>query len=148
VHFCDRVVSDEFLKLAGPNAEGVICAYPWNPNRSDPKLETFKGAFKKRWGVEPDTDAAHDGINMIIWAIQTAGLNRAKIRGVLACRPDPFLGVTGDIPLSSALDDGGDGFLTFRVQGRWVSHAREGLDILRGKVIEKPRAGREHASVS
>ena len=149
VYFCDRVVSDEFVKLAGPNAEGVICTYPWDPNRSDPKLDTFRDAFKKRWGVEPDTYAAHayDGINMIIWAIQTAGLNRARIRDVLAYRPDPIPGVTGDVPLSSALDDGGDVFLACREQSRWVFHSREDLEIPRGKVIEKPRAERQQASV-
>ena len=143
------MVSDEFVKLAGPNAEGVICTYPWDPNRSDPKLETFKNAFKRRWGVEPDTYAAHayDGINMLLWAIQTAGLNRAKIRDGLAYRAEPFPGVTGDIPLSSALDDGGEVFLAFREQGQWVFHSREDLDIPRGKVIEKPRAERQQASV-
>jgi len=84
---------------------------------------------------------------MIIWAIQTAGLNRARIRDVLAYRPDPFPGVTSDIPLSSALDDGGDVFLAFREQGRWVFHSREDPDMPRGKVIEKPRAERQQASV-
>ena len=47
---CDRCVSDELVRIAGPNAEGVICTYPWDPNRSDPKLDTFRDAFKKRWG--------------------------------------------------------------------------------------------------
>jgi branched-chain amino acid transport system substrate-binding protein len=30
---CDRTVSDEFVRLAGPNAQGVVAAYPWNPAR-------------------------------------------------------------------------------------------------------------------
>jgi branched-chain amino acid transport system substrate-binding protein len=146
---CDRAVSEEFLKIAGKNAEGVICGYPWDPDRKDPNFLAFKEAFKKRWGIEPDTYAAHayDGINMLIWAIQTAGLNRARIRDVLAYRPEPFPGVTGDIPLSSALDDAGEVFLAIREQDKWAYHSREDLGISRGKVIEQMRVDREPASV-
>lgn len=149
VLFCDRAVSDEFLKVAGPNAEGVLCTYPWNPDRQDPKLEAFKQAFKRRWGVAPDTYAAHayDGANMLIWAIQTAGLNRAKIRDVLAYRAEPFPGVTGDIPLSSAMDDAGEVFLTRYEGGRWKFFSRDDLGIPRGRVIEQMRVERQHASV-
>jgi ABC-type branched-subunit amino acid transport system substrate-binding protein len=149
VYFCDRAVSDEFLQIAGKNAEGIVCTYPWNPDRQDPKLDAFRKAFRERWGVEPDTYAAHayDGINMLIWAIQTAGLNRAKIRDVLAYRPDPFPGVTGDIPLSSALDDAGEVFLARRENGRWKYFSREDWGIPRGKVLDKPRVEREQASL-
>jgi ABC-type branched-subunit amino acid transport system substrate-binding protein len=149
VFFCDRAVSDEFLKIAGANAEGVICTYPWNPDRKDPKLDAFRAAFKQRWGAEPDTYAAHayDGMNMLIWAIQTAGLNRAKIRDVLAHRAEPFPGVTGDIPLSAALDDAGEVFLAFRESGQWKYYSREELGIPRGPVIDKPRVEREQASI-
>lgn len=148
VFFCDRAVSPDFVRIAGKNAEGIWCTYPWNPDRQDPKLEAFKKAFKERWGVEADTYAAHayDGVNMFIWAIQTAGLNRAKIRDVLAHRPDPFPGVTGDIPLSSALDDAGEVFLTRRENGKWHFYSREDLGIPRGKVIDRMRVEREEAS--
>ena len=144
---CDRAVSEDFLKIAGQNAEGVICTYPWNPDRKDSKLAAFRETFKKRWGVAPDTYAAHayDGMNMLIWAIQTAGLNRAKIRDVLAYRPDPYRGVTGDIPLSSALDDAGEVFLTRRENGQWKYYSREDWGIPRGEVIEKMRVARETA---
>jgi ABC-type branched-subunit amino acid transport system substrate-binding protein len=145
---CDRAVTDEFVKIAGKNAEGVICGYPWNPQRKDPKLDAFREGFKKRYGVAPDTYAAHayDGINMLIWGIQTAGLNRAKIRDVMAYRTDSFPGVTGDIPLSSAMDDAGEVFLTRFENGRWNFYSREDWGIPRGKVIEKPRLEREQAS--
>jgi ABC-type branched-subunit amino acid transport system substrate-binding protein len=144
---CDRCVSDDFLKLAGANAEGVICSYPWDPTRQDPKLEAFRAAFRQRYGTEPDTYAAHayDGMNMLIWAIQHAGLNRAKIRDVLAYRSEPWPGVTGDIPLSAALDDDGEVFLAVRQNGDWKFQSREALGIPRGKIIEKPRTVREEA---
>jgi ABC-type branched-subunit amino acid transport system substrate-binding protein len=99
--------------------------------------------------VEPDTYAAHafDGANMLIWAIQTAGLNRAKIRDVLAYRTEPFQGVTGEIPLSSAMDDAGEVFLAIREKGKWVFQSREDLGISRGKVIGQPRVEREEAKL-
>ena len=145
---CDRAVTPEFLELAGPNAEGVLCGYPWNPTRQDPKLDAFRAAFKGRFGVEPDTYAAHayDGMNMLIWAIQTAGLNRAKIRDVLAFRTEPFPGVTGEIPLSSAMDDAGEVFLARCEQGQWRYYSRDDLGIPRGKVIEQMRRERQAAS--
>ncbi len=149
VLFCDRAVTKEFIQIAGANAEGVLCTYPWNPDRKDPKYEAFKEAFRKRWGEEPDTYAAHafDGTNMLLWAIQTAGLNRAKIRDVLAYRAEPFPGVTGDIPLSSAMDDAGEVFLTRYENGKWNYYSREDLGIPRGQVIEQTRREREVTSV-
>jgi ABC-type branched-subunit amino acid transport system substrate-binding protein len=128
---CDRCKSDEFLEVAGPNAEGVICGYPWNPTRQDPTLEAFRAAYRERFGSEPETYATHtyDGMNMLIWAIRTAGLNRAKIRDVIAYRSEPFPGVTGDIPLSAALDDAGDVFLARRENGQWVYYSRADLGL-------------------
>lgn len=147
VLFCDRAVSEDFLRVAGSNAEGVICTYPWNPDRTDPKLASFREAFVKRWGVEPDTYASHayDGMSMLIWAIQNAGLNRARIRDLLAYRPEAFPGVTGDIPLSSALDDAGEVFLTRYENGRWKYYSRQDWEIPRGKVLEQMRTERKEA---
>jgi branched-chain amino acid transport system substrate-binding protein len=143
--FCsDRCVQDDFLQLAGNNAEGVISGYPWNPDRQDPKLEAFKKAFKQRYGEEPETYAAHayDGMNMLIWGIQVAGLNRAKIRDMIAYMPKPWPGVTGDIPLSAALDDVGDVFLAKRDSGKWKYYSREDLNIPRGYIPPRDRVSR------
>ena len=93
----DRTVSEQFVQLAGKNAEGVIAAYPWKPDRSDPKLVAFRERFKKKYGEEPETYAAHgyDGMNMLIWATQVGGLNRAKIRDLIAYRVKPWPGRDG-----------------------------------------------------
>ncbi len=82
------------MKIAGKNAEGVVAAFPWNPERKDAKLERFKKAYRERFGVEAETYAAHayDGMNMLLWAINAAGLNRAKIRDVIAFLPHPWPG--------------------------------------------------------
>ncbi len=96
-------------------------------------MDAFREAFRERFGEQPDTYSAHayDGMNMLIWATQVAGLNRAKIRDVLAYRQTPWPGVTGDIPLSAALDDTGDVFLTRRENGQWKYYSREDLGIPR-----------------
>jgi ABC-type branched-subunit amino acid transport system substrate-binding protein len=140
----DRAVSPQFTELAGEHAEGVIAAYPWNPDRKDPKLERFREAFRKRFNDEPETYAAHayDGMNLLIWAIQVAGLNRAKIRDVIAYRTQPWPGVTGDIPLSAALDDLGEVFLARFEGGRWRYYSRGDLQIPRGYIPARDRVSR------
>jgi branched-chain amino acid transport system substrate-binding protein len=146
--FCsDRCVHEEFVRITGKNAEGVICSYPWNPKRQDPKLEAFKKAFRERFGEEPETYAAHayDGMNLLIWAIQVAGLNRAKVRDVIAYLPKPWPGVTGDIPLSAALDDVGDVFLAKFENGDWKYFSREDLEIPRGYIPPRDRVSRSVA---
>jgi ABC-type branched-subunit amino acid transport system substrate-binding protein len=147
---CDRTVSDEFVQLAGPNAEGVIAAYPWNPTRRDPKLERFKKAYRERFGMEPETYAAHayDGMNMLIWAIQVAGLNRAKIRDVLAYLPHPWPGVTGDIVFSACLQDVSDTFLAKRENGSWSYYSRNDLGIPKGYIPPRDRLNREFAEAN
>jgi ABC-type branched-subunit amino acid transport system substrate-binding protein len=136
----DRSVSDEFVEIAGANAEGVICGYPWNPDRDDTRLEIFRRNFRDRFGVEPDTYASHayDGMNMVIWAVQTVGLNRAKIRDVLANMTRPWPGVTGDITLSAALDDVGDVYLARFEDGQWHYYSREELEIPTGDTAPPP----------
>jgi ABC-type branched-subunit amino acid transport system substrate-binding protein len=140
----DRTVADEFVKLAGKNAEGVIAAYPWDPSRKDPKLDAFRAAFRKRFNDEAETYAAHayDGMNMLIDAVQNAGLNRAQIRDVLAYRNDPWPGVTHDIPMGAALDDLGEVYLAKFENGKWNYDSRESLGIPRGTIPRRDRLTR------
>jgi branched-chain amino acid transport system substrate-binding protein len=46
--------------------------------------------------------------------VQVADLNRAKIRETLAYKARPWKGVSGDITLSSCLDDVGDVYIAKR----------------------------------
>jgi hypothetical protein len=107
-------------------------------------LERFHRIFRERFGVDPDTYAAHayDGMNMLLWAVQVAGLNRAKIRDVLAYREKPWPGITGKIVLSAALDDVGEVFLARRESGQWRYYSREDLDIPRGEIPARDRVSR------
>jgi branched-chain amino acid transport system substrate-binding protein len=128
---CDRCVSDAFVEIAGKNAEGVVCPFSWNPDSDRPELAEFRKAFKARFGEEPETQATHayDGMNMLIWSIQTAGLNRARIRDMFAYRTTPWKGVTGNIQLSAVLDDVGEVFLAKRENGGWHYYSRSELGI-------------------
>ena len=146
----DRTISEEFVELAGANAEGVISASPWDPSRNDTRLKAFRRAFREQFGEEPETYAAHayDGMNMLIWAVQVAGLNRAKIRDVLAHRKEPWPGVTGDIPLSAALDDMGEVFLARFEKGTWNYLSRGDLQIPRGNIPVRSRSGGDTASLA
>ncbi|MCX6301091.1 MAG: ABC transporter substrate-binding protein [Bacteroidia bacterium] len=85
VYGSDRMVNSEFLKIAGKNADGITTTCQYNPDADDPKLKAFKSNYIKRFDQEPDVFAAHayDGMNMIIAAIQKAGLNRVLIRDIL-----------------------------------------------------------------
>ncbi len=92
----DRMVIPEFIQLAGTGAGNVAAAYPYHPESNDPDLLSFKSQFKDRFGDEPESYAAHafDGMNMILNAVEQAGLNRALIRDQLANQSD-YKGVTG-----------------------------------------------------
>jgi len=97
----DRMVNPEFLQIAGKYAEGVVATCQYNPDSNDPKSKAFKASYIKRFGQEPDVFAAHayDGTNILIEAIQKAGLNRALIRDILTDRKtfQDYEGVTGKV---------------------------------------------------
>jgi branched-chain amino acid transport system substrate-binding protein len=142
---CDRTVNEDFVKIAGKNAEGVVAAFPWNPERKDPKLERFRKAYRERFGVEAETYAAHayDGMNLLLWAINAAGLNRANIRDVIAFMPHPWPGVTGDIVFSACLDDVADTYLATYRNGRWQYSSRTELGIPKGYIAPRDRVNRD-----
>jgi len=138
----DRVVFDEFLQIAGKDAEGIVAAYPWDPTRDDPMLLAFKERFFQRFGVSPETYAAHtyDGMNMVIQAIEKAGLNRAKIRDALdEMRTNIYHGVTGEIPLDYIYQDVGPVALAMVKNGKFefMSEEKAGIYLPRKMVFKK-----------
>ena len=115
VYASDRVVSNEFLKIASAHAEGIISTSPYDPKADNPKLKKFKAEYADRFGMEADVFAAHayDGMNLIIEAIQKVGLNRVLIRDVLSDLKtfQGYQGVTGEIILDQSWNDIGDIFM-------------------------------------
>jgi branched-chain amino acid transport system substrate-binding protein len=106
VYGSDRMVNPEFLKIAGPLAEGIVTTCQYNPDADNPKLKAFQAAYRKRFGEEPDVFAAHayDGMNIIIDVINKAGLNRVLIRDLMVDLRTlkNYQGVTGPIELDGS----------------------------------------------
>lgn len=123
VYGSDRMVSAEFLKIAGKDAEGIITTSPYNPNADIPQLKTFQTNYFKRFGLKPDAFAAHayDGMSLIIKAIQKVGLNRVLIRDVLTDLKtfQGYQGVTGKIILNENWNDIGDIWMAVVKQGKF-----------------------------
>jgi len=123
VYTSDRAVSQEFLKLAGNLAEGIVTTCQYNPDSDDPKLKAFKAIYIKRFGLEPDVIAAHayDGMNILIEAIQKAGLNRVLIRDVLTDLKtfQGYQGVTGVVNFDATWNNVRSIFIAECINGKF-----------------------------
>ena len=124
VYGSDRVVSDEFLKIAGKHAEGIVSTSQYNPNADITKLKEFQLNYFKRFGMQPDVFAAHAyvGMNMIIEAIRNAGLNRVLIRDVLTDLKtfQNYKGITGIIIFDGSWNDIGEIWMTEVQNGKFT----------------------------
>ena len=124
VYASDRIVSSDFLKLAGNLAEGMVTTCQYNPEADDPKLKAFKTNYAKRYGQEPDVFAAHayDGMNMLIEAIRKVGLNRVLIRDVLTDLKtfQGYQGVTGKVLFDGTWNNVRPIFMAEVKDGRFV----------------------------
>lgn len=116
----DRLISQEFLRISGETAEGVVATCPYNPTLSDPKLLSFNKHYYQRFDEEPDAFAAHayDGMTLLIQAIRDAGLNRVRIRDALTA-VKTFQGVTGEITFDVTNNDVGPIWLAEVRQGKF-----------------------------
>jgi ABC-type branched-subunit amino acid transport system substrate-binding protein len=133
----DRLMSPEFLKYAGKDAEGVITTCQYNPFADNPALKAFQKNYYKRFGMEADVFAAHafDGMNIIIDAIKIAGLNRYRIRDVLTDLKtfQGYEGITGKIIFDASWNDIGDIWMTRVRNGKFDFFPPEPLN---SKVFE------------
>ncbi|MGC8972355.1 MAG: ABC transporter substrate-binding protein [bacterium] len=92
------VAMDEFLKLAGENALGLVHLSYFEATSKRPKVAAFVDAFKKRWGRSPAMYAAgaYDAVYAIKYAIEKAG--KLDVDAVAdAMRTLDFEGVQGRI---------------------------------------------------
>lgn len=98
-----RIVEPDFLKMAGKDAEGVVCPYPYDPTRTDPKWRRFRARYTQRYGMEPDVFAAYayDSMNIMTGAIRKVGLNRFRIADIFDTMP-AYDGVTGKMVFNGA----------------------------------------------
>ena len=133
----DRLVTEELLQIAGPAAEGLVATYTYDPNRQDPRLETFRKNFRQRFGEEPDHFAVHayDGMNMLIEAVQKAGLNRGRIRDALT-EYTSYDGIAGRAILDATHNN---------IAPPTLAVVREGRFVFQPAYMETQRAGANDA---
>ena len=76
-----RTGYSETLTIAGDAAEGFVCTSPLDLSRSDARWVDFVGRYRAKYNTNPDAYAAYayDGTNILIGAVEKAGLNRGKV---------------------------------------------------------------------
>lgn len=133
IYGSDRMVSPEFLNIAGKNANSITTTCQYNPDSDNPKYKVFKADYKKRFGLEPDVFAAHayDGMNLLIAAINKVGLNRVLIRDILTERKtfQGFPGVTGNIVLDQSWNEIRDIFIAKVNNGKFEFSPAPPMDM-------------------
>jgi ABC-type branched-subunit amino acid transport system substrate-binding protein len=80
-----RLAYPQLLETAGAAAEGLVVTTALDPTRTDPKWLAFRDAYLQKFHEQPIDYAAYsyDGMNVLIAAIEKAGLNRGRIMDVL-----------------------------------------------------------------
>ena len=133
VYGSDRMVSPEFLKIAGNMADGIVTTCQYNPDSKNPKLKVFEASYRQRFGQEPDVFAAHayDGMSLLIAAINKVGLNRVLIRDILTDRKtfQGYQGITGSIVLDQSWNEIRDIFMAKVTKGKFEFTAAPPLDM-------------------
>jgi branched-chain amino acid transport system substrate-binding protein len=121
----DRMVTQQFIDIVGPNAGRVAAGYPYDPTRQDPQYLAFVRDFRHAYGEAPETYAAYayDGMMMVMQAIDRAGLNRALIRDSLAAMKR-YAGVTGPQQYDAVFSNRSPATLAVLEAGRWRFHNR------------------------
>ncbi len=118
--------SPEYIKQAGPAADGTLVATPWNPDRDSEKAQTFRKAYVERYGREPDQFAAqaYDGIYIMHEAIEASGTttDRKQLRDTLAGIKG-FEGVTGVFEFDEMRNPKMDMDVLEVKDGQWVPFA-------------------------
>jgi branched-chain amino acid transport system substrate-binding protein len=84
-----------FRLAAGAAAEGVLA--PWSVEPGS-RWEVFAAAYQQKWGALPDEPAAdgYEAVRLIVAAIRSAGLNRARIRDAVRALA-PWNGASGPV---------------------------------------------------
>lgn len=80
-----RLCYPQLIEAAGAAAEGLVVTAPLDPTRTDANWQQFREEYRAKFNQEPDAYAAYayDGLNILIDAIQKAGLNRGRIMDAL-----------------------------------------------------------------
>ena len=103
-----RIAHAPLLEIAGPAAEGLVVTSALDPTRKDPKWVAFRDAYQKKFNEEPIDYAAYayDGMNILLAAMEKAGLNRGRIMDALRdYQMKTYQGVAGPIYFDHTLNN-------------------------------------------
>jgi branched-chain amino acid transport system substrate-binding protein len=93
-----RLCYPQIIEEAGAAAEGLILTAALDPTRTESRWLQFQSEYRAKFQEEPDAYAAYayDGMNLLLAAIEKAGLNRGKIMDALRDRQgQSYEGVAG-----------------------------------------------------
>jgi branched-chain amino acid transport system substrate-binding protein len=101
-------------------AEGAMVGAPFTAEDPRDEVRRFVAAFRARFGMEPDGNAAlaYDATMLVARALRDGATTRAAVRDWLAARATtaPFPGVTGPIAFHASGDVVGTGYVMTRVR--------------------------------
>jgi branched-chain amino acid transport system substrate-binding protein len=90
--------NDQLIALAGKAVDGLRLSSNFVPTNPDPKVQSFVGAYQKRYGVVPNQFAAqsYDAVGIMVAALKKVGpgATRAALRDALA-ETKNYPGITG-----------------------------------------------------
>ena len=94
----DALYSEDTSTWAGAAAEDLYVPAGFVPDTPLPIVRAFVGRYRERYGRVPDQFAAqaYDGVRLLAFAMRRAGVERSKIRDVIATLKR-FPGVTGEL---------------------------------------------------
>ncbi len=118
-----RLNDAALLEKAGAAAEGLTMTCAINPLREDVKWREFAAAYREAYHTEPDGYAAYayDGMNMLVEAIESAGLNRGKIMDALrGHQQKSYEGVSGGAKFDYTLNNIAPVYLARVENGKFV----------------------------
>lgn len=80
-----RLCYPQIIEAAGPAAEGLVTTAAIDPTRSDARWLQFEKGYRAKYNEDADAYAAYafDAINLLIGAVEKAGLNRGKVMDAL-----------------------------------------------------------------
>lgn len=118
----DIAAGDGWTALASDTAlmDGVYVGAPFSAEDSRPEVRQFVEAFRRKFGVTPESHAAlaYDATKLLAQAVLQVGADRAKVRDYLAHidESQAFHGVTGNIRFNQAGDPVGKSIVVTRAR--------------------------------
>ncbi|MBF0480753.1 MAG: ABC transporter substrate-binding protein [Desulfovibrionaceae bacterium] len=96
----DGLDNEDYIKIAGPAAEGTFLTAPFLAEAAGPEAAAFIDAFKARFKRDPDymSANAYDATGLIAGVLANTGPARDKVREALAAmnsKDTAYFGVTG-----------------------------------------------------